>query len=225
MTPYTDPCCHGADVEASTRPRSATPLINHLRHRVVTALCEERSTWRHLQSELWRGSSGHPVAPALSGPGRPAAGKFSRKLSGLKGRVGMREETFEKLKSLHRMPGRGGREPGTAVGGGHGAGAGQGTDFLSRPRVCRVYGMLRDLPGKQTHQEALECYLLPPSTSLLALSLKVKVAQSCPTLCDPVDYTVHGILQARTLEWVAFPFSRDRTQALCLDPVLSPSDT
>ena len=33
---------------------------------------------------------------------------------------------------------------------------------------------------------------------------KVKVAQSCPTLCDPMDYTVHGILQARILEWVAF---------------------
>ena len=30
----------------------------------------------------------------------------------------------------------------------------------------------------------------------------------CPTLCDPVDYTVHGILQNRILEWVAFPFSR-----------------
>ena len=28
------------------------------------------------------------------------------------------------------------------------------------------------------------------------------------TLCDPMDYTVHGILQARLLEWVAFPFSR-----------------
>ena len=28
----------------------------------------------------------------------------------------------------------------------------------------------------------------------------VKVAQSCPTLCDPTDYTVHGILQARILE-------------------------
>ena len=27
-------------------------------------------------------------------------------------------------------------------------------------------------------------------------------------LCDPLDYTVHGILQARILEWVAFPFSR-----------------
>ena len=37
----------------------------------------------------------------------------------------------------------------------------------------------------------------------------VKVAQSCPTLCDPMDYTVQGILQARILEWVAFPFSGD----------------
>ena len=37
---------------------------------------------------------------------------------------------------------------------------------------------------------------------------KVKVAQSCLTLCEPMDYTVHGILQARILEWVAFPFSR-----------------
>ena len=48
--------------------------------------------------------------------------------------------------------------------------------------------------------------------------LKVKVAQSCPTLCDPVDYTVHGILQARIPEWAAVSFSkgssqpRDRTQ-------------
>ena len=36
---------------------------------------------------------------------------------------------------------------------------------------------------------------------------KVKVSQSCPTLYNPIDYTVHGILQARILEWVAFPFS------------------
>ena len=40
----------------------------------------------------------------------------------------------------------------------------------------------------------------------------VKVAQSCPTLCDPMDYTVRGILQARILEWVAFPFSRGSSQ-------------
>ena len=42
---------------------------------------------------------------------------------------------------------------------------------------------------------------------------KVLVAQSCPTLCDPMDYrppgsSVHGILQARILEWVPIPFSR-----------------
>ena len=38
--------------------------------------------------------------------------------------------------------------------------------------------------------------------------MKVKVAQSCLTLCGPMDYTVHGILQARIMEWVAFPVSR-----------------
>ena len=42
--------------------------------------------------------------------------------------------------------------------------------------------------------------------------VKVKVAQLCPTLCDPTDYTVRGILQARILEWVAFPFSRGSSQ-------------
>ena len=42
--------------------------------------------------------------------------------------------------------------------------------------------------------------------------MKVKVSQSCPTLCDPMDYTVHGILQARIPEWVAFPFSRGSSQ-------------
>ena len=41
---------------------------------------------------------------------------------------------------------------------------------------------------------------------------KVKVAQSCPTLCNPMDYTVHGILQVRILEWIAFPFSRGSSQ-------------
>ena len=37
----------------------------------------------------------------------------------------------------------------------------------------------------------------------------VKVVQLCPTLCD---YTVHEILQARILEWVALPFSRGSSQ-------------
>ena len=40
-----------------------------------------------------------------------------------------------------------------------------------------------------------------------------KLLQSCPTLCDPTDcslpgFSVHGILQARTLEWVAISFSK-----------------
>ena len=48
---------------------------------------------------------------------------------------------------------------------------------------------------------------------------EIEVAQSCPTLCDPVDYSppgssVHGILQARIMEWVAIPFSRN-TQKNC----------
>ena len=43
-------------------------------------------------------------------------------------------------------------------------------------------------------------------------AVKVKVTQLCPTLCNPMDYTVHGILQARILERVAFPFSRGSSQ-------------
>ena len=44
------------------------------------------------------------------------------------------------------------------------------------------------------------------------MKVKAKVARLCLTLCDPMDYIVHGILQARTLEWVAFPFSRGSSQ-------------
>ena len=50
------------------------------------------------------------------------------------------------------------------------------------------------------------------------VQVKMKVTQSCLTLCDSLDSTIHGILQARILEWIAFPFSggssqpRDRTQ-------------
>jgi len=41
---------------------------------------------------------------------------------------------------------------------------------------------------------------------------KVKVIQSCLILGDPIDYIVHGILQARILEWVAIPFCRRFSQ-------------
>ena len=64
-----------------------------------------------------------------------------------------------------------------------------------------------------------------PSLTLFLILLsevKQKLTKSCPILCDPLDYIVHGILQARILEWTAFPFSRefsqprDRTQIICI---------
>ena len=64
--------------------------------------------------------------------------------------------------------------------------------------------------------------MLVASGLVSSLSMKVKVAQSCPTLGNPMNYTVHGILQDRILEWVAFPFSRgssqprDWTQVSCI---------
>ena len=57
---------------------------------------------------------------------------------------------------------------------------------------------------------------------IMSRFIQVKVIQSCPTLCNPMDYTVHGIFQARILEWGVFPFSRvssqprDRTQVSCI---------
>ena len=46
------------------------------------------------------------------------------------------------------------------------------------------------------------------------LTVKVKVAQSSPALCNPMDYAGYGILQARILEWIVIPFSRGSSQPL-----------
>jgi len=46
----------------------------------------------------------------------------------------------------------------------------------------------------------------------IGVSNFVKVTQSCPNLCDPKNCIVPGILQARILEWVPFPFSRVSSQ-------------
>ena len=62
---------------------------------------------------------------------------------------------------------------------------------------------------------------------IAGICLKVLVAQWYPTLCDPMDYSppgssVHGILQARIVEWVAISYSRgsswprDQTQVSCI---------
>ena len=42
--------------------------------------------------------------------------------------------------------------------------------------------------------------------------MRVKVTHPCLTLCKPMDYIAHGILQTRILEWIAFPFSRGSSQ-------------
>ena len=57
-----------------------------------------------------------------------------------------------------------------------------------------------------THAESHHC------ARAAVKSFCCSVAQSCLTLCDPLDYSlpgssVHGILQARVLEWVAIPSS------------------
>ena len=52
-------------------------------------------------------------------------------------------------------------------------------------------------------ETAMRYHLTP-----VRMKVKVKVTQSRPTVCDPMDYTVHGILQAIILEWVAVSFSR-----------------
>ena len=52
-----------------------------------------------------------------------------------------------------------------------------------------------------------EIYLLCVAAEVTYVWSEVKFAQLCLTLCDPMDYTVYGILQARILEWIAFPFS------------------
>ena len=50
------------------------------------------------------------------------------------------------------------------------------------------------------------------SLQYITAAAAAKSLQSCLTFCKPMDYTVHGTLQARILEWIAFPFSRGSSQ-------------
>ena len=53
-------------------------------------------------------------------------------------------------------------------------------------------------------------------TAIFKSEVKVKASQSYLTLCDPMNYTVHGILQARILEWVGIFPTRDPTHVFCI---------
>ena len=71
--------------------------------------------------------------------------------------------------------------------------------FCSQDQGHRL--ALMDEIFKDMTKEGLKCVV------------KVKVAQLCPTLCNPMDYTAHGILQARILEWITFPFAKGYYQS------------
>ena len=85
--------------------------------------------------------------------------------------------------------------------------------------------LIGDKPGGCINIMLCQVILIRPCSSLqswkltfyisriqhLMWKVKVKVAELCPTLCYPMDL-VHGTLQARILEWVAFPFSRGSSQ-------------
>ena len=75
---------------------------------------------------------------------------------------------------------------------------------MNQGAVCVRLLDLTEVPMHSCFLGVLDNLCVDPS--------KVKVVQLCPTLCDPMDYLVHGILQARILEWVAFPFSRGSSQ-------------
>ena len=61
-------------------------------------------------------------------------------------------------------------------------------------------------------ESSTHIYTLPRVKQKATEKVEVKVAHSCPTLCNSRNYTVHGILQARRPKWVAFPFSRGSSQ-------------
>ena len=70
------------------------------------------------------------------------------------------------------------------------------------------------------HESAMDLHVFP----ILIFLKWSEVAQSCPTLCDPMDcslpsFSVHGIFQARILAWVAISFSRRFSQPRDWTPV------
>ena len=65
-------------------------------------------------------------------------------------------------------------------------------NYISIKKMFNLFHIQNPLQNKA------KC-LLPDFSNIALYEVKVKVTQSCPTLCDPMDYTVHGILQARIL--------------------------
>ena len=80
-------------------------------------------------------------------------------------------------------------------------------------RVCVFFYTEHAAPSRASVCCGCRCrYCLLPFLTSTRWKVKVKGAQSCLTLCDPMYYTVHGILQSRILECLAVPFSRGSSQ-------------
>ena len=84
------------------------------------------------------------------------------------------------------------------------------TQSTTRKMLGRMKHKLEStLPGEISITSDMQ--MTPPLWQKAKVNVKVKVTQSCPILCN-WNCIVHGILQARILEWVAFPFSRGSSQ-------------
>ena len=71
------------------------------------------------------------------------------------------------------------------------------------------------ITNSQSSLKLVSIELVMPSSRLNGHEFEwlwVKVTQLRPTLCDPKDYTIRGILQAGIMEWVAVPFSKGSSQ-------------
>ena len=84
--------------------------------------------------------------------------------------------------------------------------------FLHSQPLCECRGEAASTRLKEEWLTFLHLKLLPLQKHHAAAAAAAKSLQSCPTLCDPIDGSppgspVPGILQARTLEWVAISFS------------------
>ena len=80
------------------------------------------------------------------------------------------------------------------------------------PTVCGSIKLNRDSTARSKDASNYFAEAVITETGRCEVNSEVKATQSRLTLCDPMDYIVHGFLQARILEWVAFPFSRGSSQ-------------
>ena len=87
---------------------------------------------------------------------------------------------------------------------------------MRRPRANILLLLKNDFwnSGQKTDNSFSWLYLYIEGDFFNNMSEWMKVAQSCLTLCDPMDCTIHGSLQATILEWVAIPFSRRCSQPM-----------